>query len=197
MEINDLQTLWQGQAAPETLAVDTLAEVQSFQRKAKRQKLFIYILLPLTSIFILSMILLENNPFYVAGILINVVAMGFAVWKFKQTGPIDNPKEAASLTPEFIQRQLDRLSALESLSKRTIPLYLFLIMGGQVLASVAFIQERSTSFQVLFLLSYGLGLSLFAGVTYYFGRRKWIRKWEPYRQLLDKRMDEIEASPPH
>lgn len=191
MKIDALQSLWQGQSAPETLEADTLKEVKAFQRKAKRQRLFIYIILPLTSLLILSMILIEDDPFYIAGILVNVFAMGLAVWKFRQTGPIEKASDSTAMTPEFLQRQLTRLEALERISTNIIPVYLILILSGQVLASVAFIRESSLAFQVLFLTCYSVGLALFFGITYYFGRRGWKRKWQPYRDLLSGAMEEV------
>lgn len=194
MEFEDIQGIWQTQSAPVELEASILQQIEAYRKKIRRSKLGMYISLPATIVFILSMILVEDNPYYVSGILISVVAMILAMIQYKRLGPVDTPKEPGNDSASFVRHQLEQFKAHKRFKQRFMPYYFALLFIGQMVSAAAFVEDRSLTYKIIYFSCYAVGVSIVFATIYYFSRRRYRKKWGPLRSKLLEMLAQLETS---
>ena len=191
MELDDLKGLWQAQDAPSELDEATLQGIRDFDKKVKRDRLVIRVLLPLTCAYVLAMAVIFGGPFYVTGILVTIAAMLFFILRFRK---IQQPGATGLLegdSKKAIQKNLHTFHAYQRMAKRVTPLYGVILIIGQVISFLEFIQGYSLGMIILYSALYALGLALFFQLVYHLYMRKWRRKWQPIVDRLEEQMQEF------
>ena len=187
-----MQHIWQAQSAPQELESATLNRIATFRKKIQRQKVSTYIVLPISSLFILSMGIIYYNPYYLGGILTCIVAMALAMIQFKRIGPDAIPHTTGMDTKDFIRLQLDQFKALDTYANRFIPAYLIILWCGLFVSMIGFILDKPFQRQLLIMGLYGLGLAIYLLFAYFIGKKRLIKRFLPLREELESTLSQME-----
>lgn len=177
-ELDDFQKLWQKQSANQSIPdpEQTLAGIQEFHRKVRRERNGLSLSFAFTFVFLTATFWMYRDMLYVIGILIIMGAMSFILilmWKNKlrMTG-----SQFELSNQQFLSSNIDFIQKRRTITARYMPVYAFLLILG---INVGYIDILGLmDLPSLVRIGVHIGLSLMMMLFFYIGIKNHLKKFD-------------------
>lgn len=188
---NDIQQLWQSQKAKNIDLQALIEQLKTTEKKQKLEWMISIVCLPLTVIFLVTVLPLKDSLLGTVTLILLSLAMGWVLWLNSKSllRPVEN-SEAYS-QKEYVQEQLKKLTLRGQIIQKHMVSYGLILILAINLGYLEVLSPLETEFRILSHLGATLLIIIIMWVTLRKKRKAFAAESGPAIRQLEKLLSEM------